>query len=217
MDRERQVRQELERCGRGLLAKGLVWGRSGNISARLEPNAFLISAAGADLGALGNNDYVRCSVDPEVWQGEQRPSIETGMHRRIYAACGKAAAVIHSQPFYSTFVACSDAKDLRTDLLPETMAYLGRIERVPYRHPGSQELAEAVASKVGSSRVLLLANHGVICWGASLDEALIATETLEYLCRLVVTAQATGQTLSYLGAPVVEDFARHLRQLGRQP
>lgn len=209
------TRDELRRCGRLLCDRGLVWGHSGNISARLAPNAFLISAAGTDLGALDEDDFVRCEIDRDSCRGDRRPSIEAGMHRGIYAACERAAAVIHSQPFYSTLVACSDI-DVRTDLLPEAMAYLRAVGRVPYHHAGSRELAEAVASKACQSRALLLANHGVICWGTSLSDALLKTETLEFLCRLLVEARGSGLTLNYVGQDAVEDFLRHLRQTGPQ-
>lgn len=153
------VRQDLRRCGCMLLEWRLVWGHSGNISAKTEPNAFLITAAGADLGALHDEDLVICQIDKDSWEGDKRPSIERGLHQGIYRACKRAAAVVHSQPFYSTLVACSDIA-VRTDLFPESMAYLRSVERVPYYHAGSHDLAEATAAKAQASQVPLLTNQG---------------------------------------------------------
>lgn len=206
------VREDLKKCGRMLLEKKLVWGHSGNISAKTEPNAFLITAAGADLGALNDEDLVLCQIDKDSWDGAKRPSIERGLHQGIYRACKHAAAVVHSQPFYSTLVACSKMA-VRIDLFPEAMAYIGSVERVPYYHAGSYELAEATAAKAQASQVLLLENHGVVCWGSSLDTTLLRTETLEFLCRLMVVSNANGISLNYLGDAVMEDFSQHLRRI----
>lgn len=210
--RKMQVREDLKRCGRLMLERRLIWGRSGNISAKVEPNAFLISAAGSDLGFLRDEDLVLCRIDEDTWQGAKRPSIERRLHQGIYRACEHAVAIVHSQPFYSTLVACSDMA-IRTDLFPEAMAYLGKVERVPYYHAGSHELAEATAAKAHISRILLLENHGVVCWGSSPDEVLLKTEALEFLCRLLVVSCASGIGLNYLGKDVMEDFVQHLKEL----
>jgi len=205
-----ETRENLTGCGRTLTERGLVWGRSGNISARAESNTFLISAASTDLGSLREENLVVCRTDGDSWEGATRPSIERNMHRGIYQACEQAKAVIHSQPFYSTLVACSHL-EVRTDLFPEAMAYLGEVGRVPYHHAGSLELAQAAAQKARSCRVMLLENHGVLCWGFSLEEVLLTTETLEFLCRLLVVSRASGIAMNFLGDAVPDDFARHLR------
>ena len=207
-------REELRRCGRLLVERGLVWGRSGNISARVEPNTFLISAGGSELGSLRDNDLILCRVDKDSCKGVKKPSMESGLHREIYRSCSDAMAIIHSQPLYSTLVSCSDIT-IRTDFLPEAMAYLGDVARVPYHHAGSRELAKAAAAKARVSQVLLLDNHGVVCWGSSLDEALLRTETLEFVCRLLALSRANDIALNFLGDTVAADFMRHLRDIGR--
>ena len=202
--------------GKALADRGLVWGQSGNISVRVDTDTFLITAGGADLGMLLDDDIIPCRIESDGYEGLRVPSMEVGLHRGIYHAREDAMAVIHSQPFYATTIACSDV-EVRSDLLPEAMAYLGQIVRVPYYHAGSTELAQAVAAKALDSRVLLLANHGVVCWGDSLSDAFLKTETLEFLCRIMVTARAGGMGLNYLGDEVIQDFADHLKRIGRLP
>ncbi len=211
MSRLEKVREELKGYGRLAFERQLVWGRSGNISARVGKDAFLISASGSELGTLNDDDLVLCRLDSEAWEGSKRPSIETGLHRGIYRTQGGARAILHSHPFYSTLVACSNIA-LRADLIPEAMAYLGKVGRVPYYHAGSRKLAEVTATKARDSQALLLENHGVVCWGSSLDDVLLKTETLELLCRLVVVASASGISLNYLGEETIEDFTRHLQR-----
>ncbi len=205
-----RARESLINCGRYLAERGLVWGRSGNISIKTEPNAFITSAGGTDLGRLQDEDLILCQIDCDSSEGTRRPSMETGLHRSIYNNCRDAKAVIHSQPFYSTLVACTDM-DIRTDCLPEAMAYLGQVARVSYHHAGSQELAVATSAAARSSRVLILNNHGTVCWGSSLNECLLMTEALEFLCRLLVIARNSGLGLNYLGKSVMEDFIKYLK------
>ena len=206
------MREDLKRCGRIMIERRLVWGRSGNISARIEPNAFLISATGSDLSVLGDEDLVLCRIDKDIWEGAKPPSIERGLHQGIYRAREDALAIVHAQPFYCSLAACSDMA-IRTDLLPEAMAYLGKVERVPYRHAGSHELAEAAAAKAHTSQVLLLENHGVVCWGSSPDEVLVKTEALEFLCSLLVVSSSSGIGLNYLGQDVMKDFVQHWQRI----
>ena len=206
--------KDLKKCGNLLFEKGLVWGSSGNISARGELDTFIITGAGSNLGSLHDKDLVFCRIDQDVCEGTSSPSMEVTLHRRIYQSCEGAAAIIHSQPFYSTLVACSDMP-VRVDILPETMAYLGKVARVPYHHAGSRELAEATAAEACASQVLLLDNHGVVCWASSLGEALLKTEALEFLCRMFVVSSGGGICLNYLGDAVMGDFARQLWRSGK--
>jgi ribulose-5-phosphate 4-epimerase/fuculose-1-phosphate aldolase len=208
------IRKEMRRCGQLLVERGLVWGRSGNISARADSDAFLISAGGSELGSLQDDDLILCRVDKDTCEGVKHPSMESQLHREIYRSCSDAVAIIHSQPFYSTLVSCSDIA-VRTDFLPEAMTYLGDVARVSYHHAGSRELAQATAAKTRESQVLLLENHGVVCWGSSLDEALLRTEALDFVCRLLVLSRASGLALNFLGEDVAADFLRHLRDIGR--
>ncbi|MFC1906041.1 class II aldolase/adducin family protein [Chloroflexota bacterium] len=211
-----QVKDELVIYGQALSQRGLVWGHSGNISARADDDTFLISAGGSDLGLLLDDDFVDCRIDSDAYEGLRQPSMEVGLHRGIYRSCADAKAVIHSQPFYSTMVACTNI-EIKTDLLPEAMVYLGDVARVPYHHAGSDELAQAVAVKAFDSRILLLANHGVVCWGDSLGQAFLATETLELLCRMIVAAHNGTIEMNYLGGNMMQDFKEHLKRLGRLP
>ncbi len=63
---------------------------------------------------------------------------------------------------------------------------------------------------------MLLNNHGAVVWAPNLDEVLLKTETLELLCRMVVTAQAGNIHLKYLGQEKARDFIKHLRRISGQ-
>ncbi len=204
MDDPAAIRQAIIVGGRKLLARGLAWGCSGNISLRTDEDAFIISASGASLGALTANDLTECRVSSSACLGPT-PSRETDLHRAIYRSRSDVGAVVHASPFYTTLIACCHVA-LRTDLFPEAMVYLGKLGWVPYHHPGSRELAEAVANQAEQRMVLILENHGVVALGHDLDQVVLRLETLEFLCRLEVTARAGGLPVRYLGDEVARAF-----------
>lgn len=207
-----QLRDDIKKYGKILHEKDLTIGRSGNLSVKLDPDTFLINRAGADLSTLVEDELIFCNILTDRWRGVDRPSIEYGFHRSIYLACSEAAAVIHSHPFYSTLVSCSSLT-IRPDLFVEAMAYVGNVVRVPYFHAGGQPLAEIVGEKAKESQVMILDNHGLVVWGKNMDECIIKTESVEFLCRMQIVAASSGTRLNYLGADVMEGLRNHLKAM----
>jgi L-fuculose-phosphate aldolase len=192
--------------------KRLIWGSSGNISHRLDENTFLITGSGVHIGNLKNEDFVVMDLENKRVEGEIKPSIESKMHTVIYTNQNVAKAVFHSQPFFTTLISCTDL-EVDTKLFPESMAYIERIERVQYSHPGSQELANSVSEKAKESDIIILSNHGVICWGQSLEDVLLKIETLELLCKLIAFARVSDLNLNFLSLDLKEEFLKHLSEL----
>ncbi|MDI6704291.1 MAG: class II aldolase/adducin family protein [bacterium] len=202
-----KAREELKRYSRLAYELGLVWGTSGNMSVRVDKDHFLITASSANLREISSKELVTCSLHSDtVTCGN--PSMEFRMHRRIYIAREDVFAILHSHPCFSTLIACSLDFKIKKEIIPESIAYLGKIERISYSHPGSKELAEEVGRRSAESDTLLLENHGVVCVGASLKDVINKTETMEFLSRLIILAKAAGVELKVLP----EDTVRGLRQ-----
>jgi L-fuculose-phosphate aldolase len=201
------VRQELQAAGRYLLANELAWGNAGNLSARVSPDQLLVTASGTRLGELTDEDFVECPVDAaQETTYARKPSKEMPMHRAIYHARPEINAVLHAAPFYSTLIACAQDIDLPNDWYVENMYYQERIARVPYRHPGSAGLGEAVAEQAAKANVLLLENHGVLVYDTSISEALMGLHTLELTCRMLIMARSAGITMKPLDRDTVQEF-----------
>ena len=137
-----------------------------------------------------------------------KPSKETPMHRAVYEVRSEINAVLHGAPFYSTLLACSTL-EIPANWFVEAMYYLERVARVPYHHPGSEALGEAVRAQATRANVLLLENHGVLVYDTSVQEALMALHTLELTCRMVVTAHNGRLPVRPLAPETVTDFLRH--------
>lgn len=135
----------------------------------------------------------------------RKPSKEYVMHQGIYEERPEINAILHASPFYSTLIACSDI-ELPSNYFVEAMYYLERIERIPYYHPGSKELAQAVKEKAKKTNVMLLENHGVIVYDKSLKEARMALQTLEYTAKMHVNALQKGIGMQGLSREQELDF-----------
>lgn len=204
---EKTLREQLRDTGKYMLDNGLAWGNSGNISARADEDCFLITASGTDMGELAEGDFALCPVygRMEVREGGPKPSKEVPMHQAVYELRPEINAVLHASPFYGTMLACS-GEQIPADWFVEAMYYLERVERVPYYHPGSRELGEAVKAKAGAANILLLENHGVLVYDTSLREARMALHTLETVCRMVVESRSSGIQLRSLPEQTVDGF-----------
>lgn len=210
-EKEDLIRQMIE-FGEEAEKKGLIWGNSGNISHRLDDRKFIISGSGAYLGKLTDKDFVIFNMQNEGWEGEAKPSIETRMHSEVYSSRIDVNAVFHSQPFFVTLISCTDF-EVDNKLFPESMAYIEKIVRVRYHHPGSHELAKAVSDNIKDCDVIILSNHGAICAAKSLGDVLLKTETLEMLCKMIALSKVGEMELNYLPESVKEEFLRHLKEM----
>ncbi|NAP00202.1 class II aldolase/adducin family protein [Halomonas sp. MG34] len=202
MDRLELVK-DLQKTGVFMMDNDLAWGTAGNISARVSEDQFYVSACGTYLGEMDISDFSLCSDDGLV-EGK-KPSKEHIMHQNIYKERPEINAILHASPFYSTLIANTDMA-IPSNYFVEAMYYLEKIVRIPYEHPGSLGLADAVKEKAKLGNVMLLENHGVIVYDTSLKEARMALQTLEYTCRMHIQAMQSGIKINGLSEDTVNDF-----------
>jgi ribulose-5-phosphate 4-epimerase/fuculose-1-phosphate aldolase len=187
---------------------GLVWGASGNMSIRADAESFYITATGKSLGDIGGKDLVLCRIDKDL--ANKNASMEWRLHSEIYRNRRDAYAVFHSQPQYSTLIACAKDKKMKTALIPEAIAYLEKTEVIPYRHAGSIELAKKCGEGAKRADVLLLENHGVVTFGSCIEDAVNKTLTFEFLCRLNVLSKAADIELKVIHPRQRSEFLKLL-------
>lgn len=183
---ESKFRDAICRFGLSLFERGLSFGSSGNISLRLADGHYLMTPTNASLGRL---DPARLAkLDPDGrWISGDKPTKEAFLHLSMYGAKPAYAAVVHLHATHSVAVSCLADVDPCNVLPPITAYYamrVGQLPLVPYYPPGDPELAEAVVPFAGKHHALLLANHGPIVAGTSLENAVYATEELEETAKL---------------------------------
>ena len=201
-------------AGRIAGQRGLLWGTSGNMSARVDVDRFVMTARGTMLDTLRQDDLILCATGASPEETPPEASSEIQVHRRIYQLRADVQSVIHLSPPYATLAACTNL-DLPTDLIPEPILYLGRIVRVPYIQPGSDDLGRAVAQGLGQESVVLMENHGAVTVGASVAEAFRRMEVLEFLARLLVTARNADLVPREIGSNAAQSLHRSVYATGR--
>ncbi len=184
--------RRMAECCRRLADLGLIAGVAGNVSVRLAEDRVLVTPRGLIKADLGSEDMVEVDLAGEVIRGRHPPSAELGLHLRILRSRGDVTAVIHAHPPVATGIGVA-GQEFDWDVLPEVVFLVGRVPVVPYGAPGTRELAEQIDPFIEEHDTLILANHGALSMGASLDEAQIRMETLEHSAKIVFTARLLGR------------------------
>ncbi|MCR1785125.1 class II aldolase/adducin family protein [Nocardioides carbamazepini] len=181
-------RQEVAAAARRLAAAGLLVGTAGNVSARAGDRV-AITATGIALGACTADDVTVVSLDGEVIDGTLEPTSELGLHLGVYAD-SPAAAVVHTHAPFATALAC--VLDALPVLHYQQLALGGEIRVAPYATFGTGELAAHVRAALDGRSAALLANHGSVTVGGTLDAAVENALLLEWLCQLHHRASTLG-------------------------
>jgi ribulose-5-phosphate 4-epimerase/fuculose-1-phosphate aldolase len=166
--------------------RGYAFGSTGNLSVRTQ-NCVWITPTGRSLRKLRPHDLACLDVDGKPLN-ENRPSKEYPLHIGAYRnRSERVSAIVHLHCTHAVALSCLDELPGEDPLLAFTPYYLMRVAPLavlPYFRPGSQELADAVAAAAAEHDCLLLRNHGVVCLGRALDEAVDRAEELEETARL---------------------------------
>ena len=155
---------------RRLHDRNLLAAADGNVSLRLADGRIAITPSGVNKATIRPEHIAFMSVSGSVLSGH--PSSERLMHLAIYGACPDARAVVHAHPptAIAWTIARPDWTELPGDILPEVVLGVGSIPIVPYARPGTDAVGAALLPSLPRSRALILARHGVVCWGETLAE-----------------------------------------------
>ena len=202
---ETQVRDQIAVLAKSLYDRGYGCGSSGNISVRLE-DGVLITPTNSSMGRLDPARIAKIGHDGTHLSGD-RPSKEEFLHLAMYQERPEMEAVVHLHSTHSVAVSCLAEIDPE-DVLPPMTAYhvmrVGKCPLVPYFAPGDKALAEAVRKAAKHSHAMLLANHGPVVAGKSLDAAVYAAEELEETAKLYLMLR--GEKTRFLSQAQVADL-----------
>lgn len=200
--------EQLAAAARRVAAAGLVVGTAGNLSLR-EGEHVLVTPSGVALAACTADDVVRVDAAGHVLGGCWQPTSELDLHLGVLADTG-AAAVVHSHSPAGTAVAC--VLDELPVLHYQQLGLGGAVRVAPYATFGTPELAAHVRAALQGRQAALMANHGAIAVGATLDQALEHALLLEWLADLHLRASTLGTprslTLEQQEAVVLAALAR---------
>ena len=205
---ENTKRDSICRLAKSLFDRGLTIGSSGNISVRLN-DGWLMTPTGSSMGNINPNEISKLDLDGNLISGKN-PTKESFLHIAMYDQRPQTSAVVHLHSTHSVAVSCLADVNKKNVLPPITAYYvmkIGRLPLIPYFPPGDINLAKAVREMASEHHAVLLANHGPVVAGKTLEDAVYATEELEETARLFLLLK--NMNPQYLD----EDQARKLTEL----
>ena len=171
----------------------------GNVSVR-DGDAMLIKASGSTLETMTDEDLVRCDLDGNALEGEEKkPSMEVSFHAWILKTFPEINCVCHTHPTHTIKILCSGRTHDFTNkrLFPDQVVRNGRKScLVPYATPGAplrEVIKLSVEEFIGKNgyfpKLILLKNHGIITASASIKEAIVSTLMCEKSAEIFIGAK----------------------------
>jgi L-fuculose-phosphate aldolase len=175
-----------------LLAKGLVEGTSGNVSARQADGTVCITPSSVDYRTMTVDDLVVIDAAGSTVAGSRPPSSEKALHLACYAAFPEIGAVIHSHAVHASAFAV--ARQPLPVAIDEFSIYVGgEVAVADYAPSGSDALGANAVAALADRGAALLANHGMVAVGRTPEEALRITAVVERTAQIVLAARSLGQ------------------------
>jgi ribulose-5-phosphate 4-epimerase/fuculose-1-phosphate aldolase len=209
------LRDQLAHVGYDVVQAGLVAGSGGNVSARIpDEDAIWVTAGGSWLDRLSRGSFAAVRVDdgePVAIGGmpssRVEPTSELALHLALYRARPDVNAVVHLHPQTALLL---DALGEHIRIVTTDHAfYLRRVSTVPFRLPGSPEVAALTAAMAADGTdCLVLSHHGCVVMGDSVELAHKRARNLEEAAQLTYRALAAGRLENLRDCP--EEFLDRL-------
>jgi len=205
---ENTIRAEVVLACQRLYGRNMLAATDGNISYRLSDKRILFTPSGLAKAFIDPAQIAVMDLGGETLAGT--PSAERHMHLEIYRLCPKARAIAHAHPPHAVAWSLARPKDLElpADRLSEVILGMGRIPIAPYARPGTVAMGQVLHPFLPECRIIILARHGAVCWGESLDEVLNGMERIEHSAQILFLAEQLGGS-----TPLPESEIQALKEL----
>lgn len=180
-----RLREDICRFARSLFDRGLTMGSSGNISVKTA-DGWLVTPTNASLGHLDPDRLSVLDKHGRLISGDA-PTKEVPLHTAMYDTVADCGAIVHLHSTHSVAVSMLPDTDPQDALPPLTAYYVMRVGKtalIPYHRPGDPAIGDAIKGLAGKYTSVLLANHGPVMAGKTLEAAVYATEELEETSKL---------------------------------
>ncbi len=185
---ETRQRAELVAAGAALARLGLIRGREGNLSCRLDDGAILLTPRGTDKARLFAFDLVRCTASGPP---PARASSEAMAHLATYRRNPSIGALVHAHP-RAVLSLATRALLPDPNVLEEGRALVPRVELLPPLAPGSEDLATACASALALAPAVVVRRHGIFTAGDDVWQALERALVVEHLASIALSDARMG-------------------------
>ena len=194
-----RIKQEICEIGRRIYNKGFAAANDGNISYRYNDREVVCTPTGVCKGFLKPEDL--CVVDMEGKQtaGTKKRTSEIMLHLAIMKARPEVKSVVHCHPPHATAFGIA-REPVPQCVLPEVEIFLGDVPITKYAIPGGKDFADTILPFVEKTNVIILANHGTVSYGETVERAYWWTEILDAYCRILMLSRGLGN-VNYFTEP----------------
>jgi len=212
---ENEARQLVRDGGLRLLREGLVARTWGNVSCRLDDHRFVVTPSGRSYEDLTPEEMVVVDLKTGKHEGSIKPSSEYKLHAEIYRTRPDVGGVIHTHQTTASVVAA--ARREIPPILDDQVQILGPTVRVAdYALPSTKKVVDKTIKALKGRNAALMANHGAVCVGATLDDAFAACLVLEKTCKAFIEGEFLGgaKSINLFEAHVMHQY--YLRKYSKQ-
>ena len=210
MQNVHKIKEDICDIGRRIYAKGFASANDGNISVRISENEILCTPTLQCKGFLKPEDIATVDMTGKQTAGRKKRSSEALLHLEIYKHRADVKSVVHCHPPHATAFAVA-GEPIPQCVLPEVEVFLGDVPITKYETPGGQAFADTILPFVSKTNIILLANHGTVSYGETVEKAYWWTEILDAYCRILFLSRQLGRVQYF-----PEDKERELLRLKQQ-
>lgn len=187
----------------------------GNVSVRVDDKV-LVTPSGMRYETLVEDDIVVLDLSGQVLEGTRRVSVDTEALLYIFNHLPDINAIIHTHQPYATAIG------LVEDRLPCCLTTLvntakGEVLVADYASAASLEMGIQTVKFLKDKLSIILRNHGVVCVGADLQQALYSAIYLEEAAKTYAIARSMSDKISMLNDQQIEDAIDVFRHYGQKP
>lgn len=208
----KSIKEWICEVGRRVYNKSFAAANDGNISYRIGPNEVLCSPTMICKGFMTPDDICMVDLEGKQLAGKKKRTSEILLHLTIMKQRSDVKAVVHCHPPHATAFAVR-REAIPQCILPEIEVFMGEVPLAPYETPGAQGFADTVSPFLKGTNTIILANHGTVSFGATLEEAYWKTEILDAYCRILILSQQLGG-VTYLNEQKSRELLDLKKRLG---
>ncbi len=190
-----QLKQQLCDIGRRLYDRGFVAANDGNISVRLNDQEILCTPTLISKGFMKPADLCTVNMEGEQTGGRRKRSSEVLLHLEVYRQRPDVQCVLHCHPPHVNAFAIT-GEPIPVGVMPEVELFLGEVPTAPYALTGTQALADSIKPFIDRTNIIVLANHGTVSFGDTVERACWWTEILDAYCRTLILSRSLGPVRS---------------------
>ncbi len=209
---EKQLKEQICEIGRRLYNRGFAAANDGNITIRLNERELLCTPTMVSKGFMKPEDVCKVDYEGKQLAGTRKRTSEVLLHLAVYKHRPDVQAVVHCHPPYATAFAVAH-EPIPKCILPEVEVFLGEVPIAKYATPGDQRLPNTIIPYVKDCNTILLANHGTVTFGPTLENAYFNTEIIDAYCKILLLAKQLGR-INYFDDKDTQELLNFKKRLG---